>query len=117
KAESRLKVATVKSYSIEFGSPVIERAPLSTFSDPVKVAEFPEGYRGYLRRMTNSSSDHALILAVLKTRGLQYRFQCENSTALTLEARTIGQLIGANFSPTVISATEAVWNIPNAKPM
>jgi hypothetical protein len=117
RADVRLKAGTVKSYAIEFGSPVIERAALSTFSNPREVATFPESYRRYLRRITNASSDHALILAVLKTKGLRYRFECENTAKLAAEAKGIGQLIGANFSLDILSKTEAVWNVPNSKPM
>jgi hypothetical protein len=114
---AELKMATVKSVSLDFGVTEIERLPLGQFQTPEGLAGFPPSYRDRLERMRNGQDDSVLISAVVTTSGMSYVFECEDTGALKINASKITELIGANLEIKIISKTKAILEIPNSKRM
>ena len=112
-----LKTATVKSVSLDFGSTEIERLPLGQFQTPEGLAGLPLNYRDRLERMRNGQDDSVLISAVVKTSGMSYVFECEDTEALKVNAPEITKLIGAALQIKIVSKTKAIWEIPDSESM
>jgi len=108
-----LKAGTVKSVSLNFGVTKIQRI----ITDDLATMKLKPAYKARLSDVENKKEGYFLIIAVVNTSGLKYVFKCDNTSSLQAKAPDIAKSISADFNLTIISNTEATWDIPNSKVM
>lgn len=112
-----LKAGSVKKVELSFGQTEIRRMTLGDLRSEAVRRQLPPEYLSDLQKIDKDDRNYVVIAGVVRSAGLKYVFECDDSSQLEAKAPEISKAISADFKLKVLSKTEAVWEIPTATPM
>lgn len=112
-----LQQGTVKNVDLNFGKTEIQRITMGDLRKPEIRSQFDAGYLSDLEKVEADNVDFVLIATVVRSSGMKYVFKCNDTSKLEAKAPEIAKAVSADFKLNIISKTEAVWEVPNTKPM
>lgn len=112
-----LKAGSVKKVELNFGNTEIRRMTLGDLRSHFVRSKLPPDYLADLQKLDKDDRNYVVIAAIVRSAGMKYVFQCEDTSQLEAKAPEISKAISADFKLKVVSKTEAVWEIPTSTPM